>query len=270
MTNRIQDAFDNIKADPRLKESTKQFLYEKQKKNSSLCYRPVRRYAVSLLCAIFLLIAGAGGYSWIQRPVAYVSIDVNPSIELALNRFDRVVSVTAYNTEGTEILESLSLKGKRYEEAIHEVVESEGMRAYLQDEAELVLTVAAEESRKRELDAGVRRCAGHMGQSCHNAHADMESVSEAHECGLSLGKYNAWLELSKYDSTITAEECADMSMSELRRLIREYRSDGEESECDTDISTDTDIGAGNGGCKGCGEGSSQCHRRHRYRGGGHE
>ena len=73
MTNRVQDAFDCIKADKDLK----------------------------------------AGYSWVQRPVSYVSIDVNPSIELALNRFDRVVYAAAYNLEGEEILNGLSLKGKK-------------------------------------------------------------------------------------------------------------------------------------------------------------
>ncbi len=61
-------------------------------------------------CAALLLAIGITGYSWTKTPVSYISIDVNPSIELSLNRFGRVVSATAFNAEGRKILETLSLK----------------------------------------------------------------------------------------------------------------------------------------------------------------
>lgn len=285
MTNRVQDAFDSIKADTELKESTKRFVNEKYKEN----LRPGRhrsglRLAVSFSCAILMFVMGAAGYFWIQTPVSYVSIDVNPSIELSLNRFDRVVSAEAYNLEGEEILNGLSLKGKKYTEAIHEVVECDGMRAYLSGTSEVVLTVAAEESRERKLDRGVRRCAGHMGQGCHNACADIEVISKAHECGLSFGKYNAYLKLLEYDSTITADDCKDMSMAEIRELIRKYERNAHNNDASMktpENGTDgnkSESGAGRNGCgvgngSGCGnrnhDGTPLRRKRH-YHGGGYE
>ncbi len=298
MTNRIQNAFDSITADTELKESTKSFLNKKYKENIRSRRRPGLQFAVSFACVVFLFVMGAGGYSWVQRPVSYVSIDVNPSIELALNRFDRVVYASAYNLEGEEILNGLSLKGKKYTEAIHEVVECDGMRTYLSGPSEVVLTVAAEESREQELDRGVRRCAGHMGQGCHNTRADIDMISEAHECGLSFGKYNAYLKLLEYDSTITADACKDMSMAQIRELIREYerggRSDDESVKTQENGTDENESGTGGNGNgsgtggngngngngsgtggngSGCGNGNnsgtSPCQKRHRH-GNGHE
>lgn len=271
MTNRIQDAFDSIKADTQLKESTKQFLHEKYENKIRSDRRPAMRYVYSFVCAVFLLIAGTAGYFWVQTPVAYVSIDVNPSIELGLNRFDRVVSVTAYNAEGEEIIGDLSLKGKKYTDAIHTVIESDGMKVYLTDKQELVLTVAADENRTNALEAGVRRCAGHMGKGCHNALADIETVPQAHECGLSFGKYNAWLKLSQYDDTITVTDCKHMSMAQIQELIREYErnagsDEGQDSETQSG-NTDYDK---NGNCGNMNDNTSSHHKQHRHRGGEHE
>ncbi len=300
MTNRVQDAFNSITADTELKESTKRFLNKKYQENICPRRRKGLRLTASFACAVLLFVMGAAGYSWVQMPVSYVSIDVNPSIELALNRFDRVVAVTAYNPEGEEIVNGLSLKGKKYTEAIHEVVECDGMRAYLSGSSEVVLTVAAEESREPQLDRGVRRCAGHMGQGCHNACADISVISQAHECGLSFGKYNAYLKLLEYDSSITADDCKDMSMAQIRELIREYESgsqsdgestaipensrDGNEGSAGKDGNgndSGNGSGCGNGNGNGNGNGSgygngngngngnyggtSPCKRRHHHR-----
>ncbi len=92
--------------------------------------RPGLRIALAAACAALFLLMGMGGYAWIQLPVSYVSIDVDPSIELALNRFDKVISVAAYNDEGKRIIEKLSLKGKKYTEAIDLLVESEDMKSW--------------------------------------------------------------------------------------------------------------------------------------------
>lgn len=133
MTDKIHKAFDNIKADNRLKESTKQFLLANRKNKTSLALakRPALQNKFAIACLAIVLAAGIRGYLWIQSPVSYISIDVNPSIELALNRFDRVVSVTAYNPEGEEILQDLSLKGKIYTAAIDEIVENQAMDIYI-------------------------------------------------------------------------------------------------------------------------------------------
>lgn len=226
MANKIKDAFDQIRADSAQKESTKQFLAEKRRKRKSLFYRPAVRGIAAAVCLMVILAAGAGGYAWIQMPVSYLSIDVNPSIELALNRFDKVVSVTAYNIEGEEIIKNLSLKGKEYTEAIDLVIGSEAMSVYLVSKEDIVFTLAADSSRESELETGVENCSGHMGHGCRHVSTDVETVSAAHECGLSLGKYNAWLQLIQYDDSITVEECREMSMSEINRLIREYEQDG--------------------------------------------
>ena len=59
-----------------------------------------------------------------DQPVAYVGIDVNPSIELGLNRFGIVVETTAINDDGRVLLESVALEGRSYDEALNALADN--------------------------------------------------------------------------------------------------------------------------------------------------
>ena len=229
MANRIQDAFDNIKADSQLVESTKKFLSEKRRGKGVQPRRPAFLAALAASIALFLMM-GIGGYTWVQAPVSYVAIDINPSMELALNRFDKVVSVKAYNAEGEEIIKGLPLKGKLYTDAIDLIMACKAMEAYLTEKADLVFTVAADNSREIALKSGVESCASHSGHNSQSFSVDMEAAAQAHGFGLSLGKYYAWLQLIQYDDTVTVDECRDMSMAEIHGLISEHEHGGEHGE----------------------------------------
>lgn len=220
LANNIHHALDRIRANERLKESTKQFLA--QQRIEQPARRGIHWKKLLAVCTLALFIAGFGGYSWVRMPVSYVSIDVNPSVELALNRLDRVAAVTAFNVEGEELIRGLSLKGKKYTDAIDVLVESDAMKSYLQADAELVFTVASDGARNDKLQAGIAHCHSHSGHNCYGVSADIGLVYEAHENGLSLGKYYAYLQLAAYDDTVTVGDCRNMSMSQIHRCIRAH------------------------------------------------
>lgn len=76
----------------------------------------------------------------IVEKMSDISIDVNPSIELALNCFDSVVNVLVYNNDGIEVLKELDLKGKSYKEAIDRVLDSQEFISYIKEKmTELIL-----------------------------------------------------------------------------------------------------------------------------------
>lgn len=237
MANKIYDAFDGIKADSGVKEHTKQVLSTRRNKKTTLFYRRAVRRTLGIICAMLVLAVGIGGYSLAHTPVSYVSIDVNPSMELALNRFGTVVSATAYNEEGNRILESLTLKGKNYTEAIDDIVKCEAMKPFLENNSEIVFTVAAPSDQEDKLKSGVEKCSSYISSNSRYSRADLEAVQQAHECVLSLGKYNAYLQLSEFDDTITPEDCRHMSMSEIHCLVKEHE---QEESCSDEKQGDID------------------------------
>jgi hypothetical protein len=70
--------------------------------------KPVRiaAWAAAAAAAVCLCAVGVWAYT---DPYAYVSLDVNPSIEYTLNRFERVLQVRAVNDDGEEAVENYSL-----------------------------------------------------------------------------------------------------------------------------------------------------------------
>ncbi len=228
--DKIHNAFDNIKADDRLKESTKQYLLEKHSHKKMFPQDPLFR-KVPVFCIIIAFIILTGGYSWFYKPVSYISIDINPSIELALNRFDRVISVTAYNPEGEKIIKELSLKGSLYTSAINIITENKNMQAYFTDKTGIIFTIATGHSHENNITTGVNSCCGHAGHNSQSVNASMDIVEEAHENGVSLGRYYAYLQLLQYNNTITIDEIKDMDMDIIYNMICGHgqASDGKDS-----------------------------------------
>ena len=239
MAGKIHNAFDNIKANSQLKQATKQFISEKYNDITLLVRRrPVLQKRFAIICMALIIVAGVNGYLWVKTPVSYISIDVNPSIELALNRFDRVVSVTAYNSEGEEVIKDLPLKGKIYTSAIDTIVESKTMNIYLTENSELIFTIAAQSSHESKINTGVKNRCGHTGHNSQSVTTDTGIVQDAHNCGLSIGKYYAYLQLVQYDDTITTDDCHNMSMSEIQRLITGHGHNTDNTDTNNGCSSD--------------------------------
>lgn len=227
-SDRIHDAFGSVKAGEELKSLTKEYLKaarqrENRQRRRAEAGKPVFRRAFAGICVMLVLALGSGGYFLLGIPVSYVSIDVNPSIELALNRLDRVIAAEAYNADGTVILDTVSVGGMHYTEAIEQLVESQAMQPYLSENAGLTFTVASDSGqRESALLTGIEGTSGCREHGGLGYGADISVVQEAHENGLSLGKYAAWQVLLQYDSSITTEDCHNMTMSEIHGLIEEH------------------------------------------------
>lgn len=228
LENKIRSAFEQVKASDKMKSSTIQYLQQARTAQSPKTTAHNWQRSLVAACAMLFIVAGIGGLYTVQTPVSYVSIDVNPSIELALNRYDRVVSATAYNEDAATILDGLKVNGLFYIQAIDVIVESDAMQPYLTEDSALTFTVASGATDKEaEIMTEIESCPGcflHGGVSCA---ADVSSLTEAHGCGMSFGKYVAYLTLSQYDDTITTEDCQHMTMGEIHSQISAHES-GEE------------------------------------------
>ncbi len=223
MNNRIYDAFSEVKADKRLKQNTLYYLQNAKKEKSMAFFRKRYGYYFAAAACLLLFFVGTAGYSLWRRPVSYISVDVNPSFELELNRFDRVVETHAYNEEGQSILENVSVDGKVYTDAIEMLLRSSDMQEYL-DRNGLVEFAVASRIRKKEagLESGIERISGTALYQSNCAVTDIPTVEKAHDNHISVGKYLVYQQLCQYDDTITVEECRRHSMSELHDLLSEH------------------------------------------------
>lgn len=179
--------------------------------------RPVRRVLLPVAACLLATVLLAGGWAWTQ-PVAAIAFDVNPSLELGVNRFDRVVGVEAYNQAGEQLAREVDVRFEPYEEALDELLGSATVEQLVQEGNEVSITVATSDDGAAErLMAGVERCSGdHPATSCHRA--TEEEMESAHHEGLSVGRWRAYRQLLEDGVDITAEEANGMTMRELREM----------------------------------------------------
>ena len=232
--NRLRDSMKDIRASEELKQSTLLYLNgQRNRENKKRIFRKqyvVMRYAVAVMC--FFLLAGAGGYSMYGRAISYISIDVNPSIELAVNRFDRVVSATGYNADAQDVLQHVPLKNISYMQALDRLLQDAYYSRYLNRDSQLVVTVVSDHS-----DAMLEQI--HANDSFQALDAltyssDTACMKEAHQHEMSFGKYRAFLELSQYDADITVEDCHGMSMGEIQSRIKTCQGHNRKNAADGD------------------------------------
>lgn len=210
--NPLQRALGHVTAREESKARTLAALAARRRRRD-----PIRRLAPALACLLLLL--GAGAWQVWRTPVSYISIDINPSLELGLNRLDRVVEVTAYNPDGAAVADRLSLKNQPYQQAVETLLSDEGLQGYLSgDNDRFYFTLVSDKA--EVLQAGLRQCSGYQDSSSQCYETDAVCLEEAHQHGLSVGKYRAYLELSSYDATVTVEDCHSMTMGEIEAQIK--------------------------------------------------
>lgn len=243
MHEEIREAFEQIHATEQMKQSVSRYLIQNRRKTAKRTHAFLLRPLVSA-CVILMVCIGVGNWYFFEMPVSYVSVDVNPSIELILNRRNRVTSAESRNKDGERVLKNVQLEGMDYLEAVELLVECEAMQDYLTKDAELTFTVASDNA--EEILAGLQNSevTAHYQGRCHSA--DLDTVTSAHQCGMSLGKYQIYQLLSEYGAGLTADDCKNIPMCHLRLLLAQYE-DGKKGTVNYDEIKKLEVGCGHEG-----------------------
>ena len=228
MHKQVQEAFDGIKASDALKARTRNFVAERTARHRRSLFptAPAARWIAAVACTLLLFL---GGYRFYETPTVAISVDINPSIELAVNRFGRVVYVSGYNEAGKDLIERLPLKNKPYAEAIEAIASDSQIRSLLSNDEMLVFGVfGAENAQTAQILSDIENfTADRQNMFCRRG--DEETAREAHALGLSCGRYMAYMEWKSLDPNVTPEEVNSMTMREIRDRIAELS--GEDPGC---------------------------------------
>lgn len=209
----------------------------------------------ALAACLLLVLAAFGVYGVYQTPSAYVDIDVNPAIELTVNPFGVVIGADALNEDGRSVLDAVSVVHRSYREAIDALTRSEILARYVSDDSLIDINVITENGHQanalmEDSDAALASMPGV--HACHRADAEMRE--EASAAGLCVGRYKAACELMELDPSYTLEDCAGMSMRQLRDHIDACH--GENNDQGEEI---PDNSHNNGHGKGHGDGHGRHH-----------
>ena len=236
MNRPIHDAFQAVQASPQLKERTRAYLHARRTSR-----RPrYRAMAAAAACLLAVFLGTGGALAWFT-PVSAVSVEAGASLELRLNRFDRVLEVQGDSAPDQELADRLSLTNRSYTDALEAILDSQEVSQALDGGAELSVTVAGQSQQHcQALMEATQSCAGHG--TCSSA--DWSEVTAAQQAGLSLSRYQMLLELQALDPSVTAQQVAGCSMHQLRQWLSQLSR--EETAASDDISSNESNGWGNG------------------------
>ncbi|MCY0900561.1 MAG: hypothetical protein OWU32_00055 [Firmicutes bacterium] len=96
---------------------------------------------VALLAVLTVGVFGSGQSAW-AKPVAYVSLDVNPSVQFALNQGRRVVAVQGLDADGTSLLHSVHLLGLPVTNAVRIYLKAVVGAGYVKPDASVIVTTS--------------------------------------------------------------------------------------------------------------------------------
>lgn len=218
MNKEFKEAFDSIHASQTLINDTKTALFSSKKKYS-MNWKLVPALCVVCVC-LFVMYT-------IRTPYTYISIDVNPSIELSLNRYNRVIGINGYNEESEIVVASINVLNQPYLKALSTIDDALDNLGYFNRNSVISYAVASSSKTTEDsiIDAIVSSTMYTEHQSyCHGA--DVNQHEEAHQSGMSIGKYQLYLELHEYDESVSVESCQHMSMHEMYTMLEEYTDDG--------------------------------------------
>lgn len=236
----IRGAFDQVQADWALKERT---LAAVTARTSPRARRARMRRMAAALASFLLVLLGAGGYLVYFTPTAAVSLEGESGLSLSVNRFNRVIGVSAYG--GAEEALTGGLTNLDCARAVEQVLSGGVLGSGTEP---VLLTVTGDDlDQSAELLERVSACTAHY-ENVHCSSGSSEEAAQAQAAGLPLGKYRLFVELQALDPSVTAEDVQGMTMSELRQRLTDAQSAAGQTAGGTDV--DTGTGGGNGSGSG--------------------
>jgi hypothetical protein len=233
---------DQVKAEEELKEKTKAFIKKVSADNTlqntvTNRNKPFRKKSFvlkKLLVAASSIAACAimavSGYAYYNNPVSYVSFDINPSVELGLNAFDRIVRAEGINPEGQALLLENKLYNTPVDHALEVLVQEAAEQGYFAEDGTTVIALTALADKEEKAVLLQDRSRDKVQQVIRDS--DMECIvyadcsnlqlrTQAGELGLSPGKYRLIAILQALDPGITVEQYRNTRVTEIIEKINE-------------------------------------------------
>lgn len=192
-------------------------------KRKSLPY--LRHFMVAASLLIFVL-AGQLYLGKMPPAAAYLTIDINPSIELAVSTDKRVVSARGLNSDGEKILSEVKTRGRDLPEAVKLIIAQAVTDQYLKSQDDNVilatLTVDIDAEPVVALDAVYDAIKNPVDSGGVDAEVIIEPVKpemrqEAERSGISTGRYLLLQRSSKKGVPVSVSEVSSMSLGKLEK-----------------------------------------------------
>ncbi|ADU26671.1 membrane associated protein [Ethanoligenens harbinense YUAN-3] len=194
------------------------------------------KQVVAVACAAVLVCATSiGAYAYYNKtPTSYLSLDINPSVELGVNTFGKVISITAYNNDGKTILDGQNVMGSDVKNAVNTLVKSAMQKGFVAKDGSTVIAVTSETDNHTTADA-LQDAAEQGADSAVESGDDtatiqkenvaLERRDEARKLGITPGKLNLIQKLQVLDPSITVDAYKDAKVTDITKKFVELKKE---------------------------------------------
>jgi hypothetical protein len=232
--DRFKNYLDKIRADDELKETTKdhvtKYAFEKEMKKNRRKVLNMKKTFVTAAAVAICAVIGFFGYTLYNTPVNYISLDINPSVEIGLNYFDKVVSIEGMNEDGEYLINGLELKRMSVQEAVRTLVEQASRNEYISGDGSTVIALTAgsnDEQKAEKLqqrsEEGVNKALqdGNISAIVYTNCSDLALRNEAKEAGVSPGKFKLIKTLQSLEPEVEIDSLIDTKVAEIMMRTKE-------------------------------------------------
>ena len=206
----------------------KGFVYMEKKRKWSIMA------TISTLCVVCLLVIGGLYYNNNYKVTSKVGIDVNPSVELKINKKEKVLEVIANNEDGKKIISDMDLKGSDINVAVNALIGSMVKNGYITELANSILisvenndNTKAETLRQEILNQINMENISIISQTVNE---EQELTDLANQYNISLGKVKIIKQIIANNNLLTFDQLASLSINELNLILKDENTSGTASQ----------------------------------------
>ena len=243
----VPDVRDSILSRCENPEGKVMEMKEKRKNRSSW------KKIVAAAAMVAFVFGGAGMYVQSSAVDSIIELDVNPSVELSVNKKERVVSAAALNDDAKVILEGMDLKGADLEVAVNALIGSMLKHGYISElQNSILITVENDDVVKgKALEERLVKEVGDMLKSSAIEGAILSQQIENHteakkladELKISEGKAVLIEKIAEKDTVLKKEELKELDINELNLLMESKKIEAKDMQVVGKASDKAYIGA---------------------------
>ena len=252
----IRSALNQIKAEDELIEKTEKYLRSTllNKKDKEIVkfnimnMFSIKKFAMAACALILVCGVSVAGYAYYKTPVSYLSLEINPSVELGVNSINNVVSATGFNVDGKTILVGQNIINLSVKDAVKELVKSACEKGFIASDGSTIISVTSETKKLSagtilEIDAenGAKEALRLKGNIAvvYKYNVDISKRDLAIKRGITPGKLNIIQKLQDVDSTITIDQYKDVPVAEIIKKVDKIKKLGNTNSSSSKIAAES-------------------------------
>ncbi|AEV67730.1 anti-sigma-I factor RsgI family protein [Acetivibrio clariflavus] len=184
--------------------------------------------AAASVAAVFAILFFGFRFLFLSNEYAYIDLDINPSIEITINRNENVLKAEALNNDGQILLDAVKIKNMDLKDAVSLLLNKSREIGFIDSFNNKVILAAAlnsskvSESQNKNINSmisSLKQIAEKSGVESQVIQLSYKDRKEAMENGLSMGKYYIYTKAKDEGIQITVEEVKNSNISTLLSKI---------------------------------------------------